>query len=283
MVINRTKMNILSCLAQYQYLSAVQLTRLLYGKSLKMVQQNLAELLADGYVQFVPYWPPSVRVLRGGRARRIYTFDRAGYAYVKGLRDNPAGRFRPSERSKRRPITLEHTLAANDLLILSHIFCKRHPEVQVARFETEAELKRHPVYIGEFSPKVAVIPDAWMLLVNGEDEYGIAWELDRATENRGAFCEKIRMLVYYSQGPYTREFAADSLTIAIVAAEGGVNRVRSMHSWTEAELTDLGAQALSSTFLFAAFNPEQADPDDVFLSPIWWQPFAKEPVSLVEG
>src|SRR5689334_2509566 len=87
----------------------------------------------------------------------------------------------------------------------SSIF-KRRTTFQVQRFETDSELKRHPVYFEGPGYKVGVAPDAWVLLTNGEDEYGIAWELDRATEQRTVFREKIRMLIYYSQGAYAAEF-----------------------------------------------------------------------------
>ena len=281
MLINKTKARLLQAIGRYEYLSAVQLTKLLYGNSLTLVQANLSELLAAQFVQALPY-SPVTSVSPGGRVRRVYTLDQGGHDYLKTLGIVPAGRFRTSERAKRQPSTLIHTLAANDLLILTHLFCKQHDQFQLERFETESELKRHPVYLENTSPKVAVIPDAWVLLAGGENEYGIAWELDRATENRTVFREKIRMLAYYSQGPYADEFQTDALTIAFVATEGGARRVESMLVWTEAELTNLGAQALASTVFFAAFDPAKADPEEVFLSPIWRRPFTITPVALVE-
>ena len=279
--INRTKDKLLRAIARYEYLSARQLTRLLYGNSETMVERNLSQLLADRYLQFVPY--KDIRDDRpGGRPRRIYRLAQLGYDYVRSLGITPAGRFRAGDRGRQKALPLEHIQQANDLIILAHRFCKQHPTFRVERFETDAELKRHPVYFEGAGYRVGVAPDAWTLLSDGEDEYGIAWELDRATENRTVFREKVRMLVYYSQGGYAAEFETESLTIAFVATEGGGARLDSMRSWIEAELTELGAQAVASTFLLSAFNPEEVDPGETFHSPIWSQPFANQPVPLVE-
>lgn len=280
--INKTKDRLLKAIARYDYLSSFQMDRLLFSNSLTHVQEHAADLFDAEYFQAIPLYKSP----RGGSARAIFTLDQRGYDYLKESGVIAAGRFRPTERAQRQPSTLEHTVAANDLLILSHRFSKQHPEFEVERFETEAELKRHPVYLGTSNQRVSVAPDAWVLLVTDEDEYGIAWEVDRGSENRAAFREHIRVRVYYSQAPYRHEFGTDSLTIAYVIHRGGARRLRRVLSLAEDELRELGAQNLASLFKFAVLDPDAdelfEDPAKVFLSPIWYQPFSEQQISLLE-
>jgi hypothetical protein len=281
-LINSSRHQLLVALGRYTYLSAPELTRLLYGtKILKFVMGHLSWLYNNGYAERV-FLPAKGR----GRALAIYTLTNKGYSYLKQQGLEPQGRFRASEQAERRPWFLEHTLAANDLLILSELLAQRDTSTTLVRMKTERELKHSPSYVDLPGRRSAVIPDGWVILERSWSQrarpsrHPIAFELDQATIERKAFQRKITALAEWCKGGYQR-LDATSLTIAFVTT-GSARRLEEILAWTEAELTDSANQAQAAYFLFAAFEPSQADPQEVFLSPIFRQPFSSKAVALLE-
>jgi hypothetical protein len=103
---------ILVALAEFDYLTATQITRLLYAPSSHAhVRKQVNTLVASGFVL-----PLAGRLVI---MPRVYTLTETGYAYISALEITVRKRVRPSEeRDKARNLFfLEHTIAVSDVLI----------------------------------------------------------------------------------------------------------------------------------------------------------------------
>jgi hypothetical protein len=269
---------------QFSYLSSFQITRLLYSQnSLKFVQHHLKELYQAGYLNrlFLP------TITARGSALAVYTLDQKDYAYLKAVGQEPAGRFRASEQSEREWLFLKHTLAANDLLVLSHQLARQDQSVQLARFYTEHQLKQSPASVQMGKERVRVVLDGWVDLrkywpgQTRQAQHCLAFELDRATTGFKSFSTKIRTRVAYLNGPYQRQFGTQSSTITFVTL-GGERRLSELLAWTQDTLAAINAQQSGFYFLFAAFDPAVINAQEAFYSPIFRQPFSTAAVPLLE-
>jgi hypothetical protein len=119
---------ILFALSVYSYLTAEQLTRLLYApSSLSFVRKKLQLLVSHRLVMALP-----------GRVITlpcVYTPTSKGYTYLAQLGVRQARRVRlVDEREKARNLLfLQHTLAVNDVLIGAKLLSQTHPNIVFTR------------------------------------------------------------------------------------------------------------------------------------------------------
>src|SRR4051812_46871416 len=89
---------ILRAVGRYRYLSAYQLTRLIYGTQvLKRVMKHASELYHGRYLNRARL--PSLTPF--GASRSFYCLDQKGYDYLKAGGLAPEGRFKASEEVNR--------------------------------------------------------------------------------------------------------------------------------------------------------------------------------------
>jgi hypothetical protein len=239
---------ILETLFRFRYLSSFQLAALLYPSALKYVQNHLSKLYANGYLErHLKY-----RAIIGGRPLSIYSLKGKAYSYLGAK----ARKSNPSQQS------LIHLLSANDLLILAHQLVRKDPYFSITHYLTEHEIK---------VKSAGICPDAALVIETSTHHYPIAFELDRASEDRPVIQAKISSLIDYSQGPHRAHLPSDYLTIAFVV-HGSDRRVEQLVRWTEGAIQKRRAQDLASIFLFAQFDPSTADPVQIFTQPIWSSP-----------
>lgn len=249
------QIKILTALRRFRYLSAYQVTRLLYAPtSLKHVQALMAALTKGGWVDVIKR--PRGEV--GGRPLHIYTPSAQGWRYLK---QKPRKVTRSIDR-------LLHTLDANDLVILAHEYASVS-NYTVSHYLTEIELKAQPA--------AGVSPDGAVLLEDEHRQYPLIFEVDRDTEEREVFQAKLQNLVIYSQGAYKAHLDSEYLTIAFLLTVDEPRRFHLMLNWCRAAVPE----PLWPMFLFGSFQPETADPVDVFTQPLWITPTSTELVPLV--
>jgi hypothetical protein len=284
MLSSRPKHNLLLAINRFYYLSAPQLTRLVYGsKVLKYVRGQLRELRAEEYVQ--PVYLP--RTTPGGKSLAIYCLAQNGVRYIRRNGVTPATR---SSDASREWLFLAHTLEANDLLIGCHELARVDPSVHLVEFQTERELKRFPGQTRIRGRRVTVIPDGWVHLKrqwpnqSSPANHYISWELDRGTIEQHAFRRKIEALVTWIADPagYEQRFGVDVVNVAIATSHSD-KRATLMRQWTEAELERLGKTDYSELFLFSHLEPAEISPTELMLGPIWHQPFSSQPTALLEA
>lgn len=274
---------LLAALGRYFYLTAAQLTRLLYAPtSHKYAQARIKRLADAGYVQrlFLP------RPTRTGSAPLVYTLARKGLNLLVEWGIDVDRRYRPAEVRELSYLYLAHTLALNDVLIALELLARSTPMLEIAELRHERELKLHPVTVTlADGSRAGVIPDAWVdLRLTGERQryqecYAI--ELDRGTTEQKAWRRKVAALVAFAAGPYQQPFGSSSLTIAVVATPGPT-RSEQLLRWTEAELRQLGREDAGTVFRFTGVPIASARPEDLFRGAAWRAPFAERLEPLLD-
>ncbi len=276
---------ILAALAQYYYLTALQVTRLLVSRgALTRVQTKLKRLTDAGYLQRL-YLP---RPSQSGKAPSIYTLARRGLNYLMASERATNPRYHPVEQTELSYLFLSHTLAVNDFLIGARLLTRQLPDVVLNDSRHERELKREPVHVTitegpHHTPtKLAVIPDGWLQFhVHAAAETGVVLELDRGHIEQKRWRRRVAALLAYARGPYEEQFHTPAITIAVLATPGE-KRATDLLRWTEAELTARGETAEADLFRFTGLPPD-SDPLALYTVPTWLRPFDPRPVPLIEG
>lgn len=274
---------LVGALGRFFYLTAAQLTRLLYAPTSHSYTQARLKRLADaGYLQriFLP------RPTRTGSAPLVYTLARRGLGLLAEWGSPLDRRYRPAEVRETSYLYLAHTLALNDVLIALELLCRRDRRVGIAALQHEREFKLDPLRVRlPDGMTTGVIPDAWvdLRLTAGRQRYQecYAIELDRGTTEQKAWRRKVAGLIAAAAGPYQQRFGTPSLTVVVVATPGTRRRDELMR-WTEAELRAAGREDAAPLFRIASL-PETTDmPEELWLGAGWWTPFDDQPAALLE-
>lgn len=235
---------------------ADQLTRLSYAKSsLSYVQKRLKALVEAGIL--VRGRVPGR--LAAGSTPYYYSLSQAGARLVSGVLPVRLRR-KPVELANRSGLFLEHTLLTNDLLIT--LLRTQGDDLRVERIETEWMLKEK---LGRF------VPDGFLSIVKDDFRYPLFIEVDRGSEQRVAWSEKIERLVsWYPQALET--LGVNQFSLVIVIAGGSANRLENLVSWTASELDRLGEPDLGSVIFLTA---EPVMSARLVADPVWVQPFGQ--------
>jgi hypothetical protein len=280
--LSQSDLAILSAVARFHYLTAAQVSRLVFPAShdeCRYARRRLSRLVDDGLLLRLKL----LSVPHRGSAPHVFTLSRAGRQLL-GVQERY---FRPKEeeqKARNRPF-MAHTLATIDVLIAAELLC-RTSLVSMPRLFIERELKIRPVRVdlpdtnGNQTRSVAVIPDAWFeLAVGPKKPVAIAVELDRGSEDQKAWRGKVEALAAWAIGPYKQAFANDTLTIAVVTPTA--QRRDQLREWTHQELTRVGWAALGEIFLFTDVDPVTTSPHTFFFGRCWYEPVKPEPVTLL--
>jgi Replication-relaxation len=289
LLLTDTDEEILLSLSRYYYLTAAQISRLLFPdvKDDNRRSQRRLKLLSDaGYVLRLR----ALATPQYGSAPYVFTLGKKGRQYVARAGVPTPTYFRPSEEQEkaRNNAFMLHTLATTDVLIAVERLCRQYP-VSLEQLLIERELKAHRVYVDmpiEGEPgrtrKAAVIPDAWFQVsVAGGPALSISLELDRGTQDQKAWRQKVHALALWATGPYQQAFQTDNLTIA-VAAPTPERRV-ALRTWTQRELEQQQMSDLADIFLFTAASPVSTEPARFFFGRLWYPPHESRPVSLFDA
>lgn len=279
---------ILRVINRFHYMTAAQISRLLYpncNDNNRYSQRRLRVLNENGYLLRLRELPTP----RYGSAPHIFTLSQKGRKYITSLGISVPYYFRPSEEKEKafnNPF-IEHTLQTIDILIAAHSLCRQY-KVTCPDMLSERELKHQVVRVkipgsfnGQSEKSVAVIPDAWFQLkVKGSPTVSIALELDRGTEEQKRWKAKVTALAYWAMGPYREAFNTDNLTIAVVAPSAF--RRDKLRYWTATELEKRNLEQLLQVFIFTDVSPVEKNPYEFFFNPVWFLSKAMEPVSLLD-
>ena len=271
---------ILRALARFHYLTAEQIRRLLYGRGVITYARKRLKALVDAkYVERLEQPHPS----RTGSAANVFRLATKGYNFLEEL-GVPVVRL-PGERPASY-LYYRHTLALNDTLIAAELLTRTFPQLRINRLVHERELKHTSVKVELSSGKtVGVIPDAYLQLHEAEAIgpgfwYDLVVELDMGTTDQREWRQKVEALLVYGVGPYRQALGAASITIAVLTPLGD-RRATELLSWTEDELARLGRQEYGAWFCVCGVDAAQVSPEELFLAPIWRQPFQAEAIALI--
>lgn len=261
------------------FATAEQMARLYFSRSsLNHVREIMKNLADAGYLQRLKL-PTS----QDGVKPFVYTLARAGVRYLKAAGYTEFARVSPSEHVEHSYLFLEHTLGVNDIIIAAKLLTDQLPRYQLADFLHERVLKRRPVQVTTAQDGViSIVPDLWLdMHIAQTSRASIALEYDRSTVSPNAWRRKIRGLLVFAEGAYQDAYGSDCITIAI-ATTGGSGRAAQIRSLIEQEVDKAGRRQDGELFLVTALPEGDVDPQAFFLNPIWRQPFAADPVPLLE-
>jgi hypothetical protein len=270
---------ILLALADFEYLTADQLTRLLYAKgSLTYVKAKLKTLVKADFI--LPL---------GGRSLnlpRIYTLKVKGRQFTAMLGKHTDMRFRPGEEQQKAYnfFFMRHTLAVIDVLISARLLTQTVPGMVLNNMFQERDLRRK-IYVAITQDKekprnICLEPDAsldFTVQQSWRDFFHIELYRHLPTERR--FKQKVQGYLTYAESSLHQElFHTAALSIAMVAA-GGIpsereQLARTLQRWTEEVLTKLNKPAEGQRFFFSSIIPSQVSPSELFLSPLWQLAFS---------
>jgi Replication-relaxation len=256
---------ILQQFTTYPYLTAEQITRLLYSKgSAHYVSAKLKLLTQQKFLHRLeretvncPY---------------VYCLGIRGIRYVQALGcDIPL--FHPSEHTTHKPMFLRHTLAVNDFLIAAATLPDTNPGITINDIRHDLTLKRTPT---------SVIPDGWIdFRLHQKTQVCIWLEMDMGTMDQKPFRKKISSLIDFSRQSYEQVFGTPSLTI-VFATIAGERRLNNILNWTQKELTDKRSEKDADLLRFLCIPEQDMCPEQVFLSPICVRPFDTCRVALIQ-
>jgi hypothetical protein len=272
---------ILLALARYHYLTAAQLSRLLYPKlndRNRYAQRRFKKLETAGYVLRLRALPTP----QYGQASHVMTLSQRGRQFVQDLGVSVDIYFRPSEETKAANNSpfMTHRLATIDVMIAVDSLCRDYEQVYCLRLMSERELKRGAVRVdvkphvgrNDGTRRTAVIPDAWFqLVVNGETN-SIAVELDRGTEDQRAWRQKVAAYLAWvdlDTRLYQTAFEAEDLTVAVVCPDETRRNV--LIEWTRREVQARNAKDLGDIFAFTASSPVTTPAFEFFFGKLWSQ------------
>jgi hypothetical protein len=269
---------ILSALLEFDYLTAQQLTTLLYATgSLTYVRAKLRALVAAKLVF----------ALAGKSVGLPTVFTPTGKAraYASNFLGSPTRqRFRPSEEREKADnlFFIKHTLAIRDVLIAARLLANTTPGILLNRICHEKDLRRK-IYVeipvktpqGKQSKQtISLEPDAsceFIVQQKWRDFFHI--EVYRYLPVETLWKQKVTGLVTYRQtGQHAALFHTSALSIAVFAQTKEM--AQTLKEWTEEALTQLKQPAEGQRFFFNTIDdPTSAEPTEMYLAPVWQQAF----------
>jgi protein involved in plasmid replication-relaxation len=284
---------ILRALAEFDYLTAAQVTRLCYAKgSLTYVKATLKSLVDAG-----------LAVPLGGRGTglpRVYTPTGTGYTVAGTSLELPqARRIRPTEEAAKATnlYFLQHTIAVTDILIAAKLLSQSVPDITLKCMYLERELKRK-IYLelpvvsgtGKTARRTSCLePDAAVDFVIVDFVIEDKWqeffhiEMYRTQLREYRFKQKIHAYAAYAASITHQElFATPALAIAVFCASSDL--AATLKRWTEEALQAVQQPELGERFFFLSIDTATASPEELFLSPLWEQPLStiKTPLLVLE-
>jgi protein involved in plasmid replication-relaxation len=264
--VSATKM--LLALARFEYLTAEQVTRLLYADSSLAFARKILKFLVTQELVFT----------LGGRAVNvplIYTLSGKGRQYVSLLGTPMTKRFRPAEEREKagNGFFLRHTIAVTDVLISAQLFSQHNPAIVLNRIYLERELKRKiyvsiPISLGNgttLRQTVCLEPDAAVDFITHDtvqDFFHI--EVYRSNLREDRFKHKITGYAAYAASTLHQELIhTPSLSIAVFCSSSQL--VATLKRWTEEVLQELRQEDLGEQFFFTSSDPATVSPEALYL------------------
>jgi hypothetical protein len=280
---------ILEALAVFDYLTALQVTRLLYApSSLTHVRELLKSLVDDSLV-----FALSSRL---ATHPRVYTLTGKGLTYAALLGIESTKRVRRSEEREKMHnlFFIQHTLAVIDVLIAARLLSQTVPGIALNHMYRERELRRK-IYVQTPEPathglgkarNICIEPDASLDFTIEETWHEQTWqdfihiEVYRHLPMETRFKQKVHGYVVMAQtGQQEALFQTSALSVANFAATAQQKAV--LKRWTEEALQQLNLPAEGQRFFFTGIETATASPTEIFLSPVWQQAFGETPIPLL--
>jgi len=209
---------ILKALYYYRFMSAMDVTRLLYSQgSLEWVRARLSQLAGgDDYStgQYL-YRLPLLDGSRGNQ-ERIFTIGSRGRDFLANELGLPVTwHYRPSKVKHASYAQILLSLLLTRFLVASVNWTENNPDYKILEMYTSYELGAESKNKRVLPAGRQVIPDAWILFGNKGARLALIFELDRGREYQKKFKEHVRSRVHMIRsGEYEKWFGVPGAIIA---------------------------------------------------------------------
>ena len=287
---------ILQAVYEYRYVTAQDITHLLFSKgSLAYVRKQLSALAGgtDQSTRHYLYRFPFPTGAAGNR-ERIFTLGALGRDLLANVLGMPVDwYFRPYKSDHLSHSHILHHLLLTRFVVAVTSYTRNHPDIRLLQSRLCHELIRNQGRVGAQKKQKAaipvIIPDALLLfaLQSTGAHYPVMLEIDRGTEFRSKFQTLMKArLAFIQSGAYKKVFDFPAVIFAYVTAKAHPahtqTRVKTMAAWTQSVLAELGLQEWGVIFRFAAisFDTLYADIPTLLEKPVWYRPDEADPVPL---
>ncbi len=270
----------LQAIKQHRGLTVEQMTRLLYKPgSLTYVRVNAKELAQEKYLSRIHF--PTVST---GASPFVYSLGIRGLRYLAECDSDIEG-YRPLKSENY--FILKHLLSVNDFAIAARLLPRLTHDVELVSWLHDWQLQHEPVSATINNTDVSSVPDLWLdfTVRAGSQKKPFAmpiWvEIDRGTEWGKRFKDKLTALVLLvTEKAHEKRFGVQNITVAF-ATPRSIKRRDLMRQHIKTVLEELGKLRFAELFLFASL-PQELDPREIFLSPMWYMPAKDTPLSLLD-
>ena len=271
-------------LADFHYLTVSQLLAVeeYQETSRSYVYKEVNELVAADLIMALPRQVVT--------QPRLYTLTAKGRRVAALLGKAPYKRFRKGEELERGedPYFVAHTIAVIDVLIAARLLAKTVPGIRLNRLLTERELKR-TIYVavpgeGATQRNICIEPDGALdFTIQDTWQDFLYLEVYRHHLNESRFRHKIQGYVTaLVSGLHEQLFHTPAMTVAVITT---IEKLAgTLKQWAEEALVALHREDAGDRFYFCWLDPASASPEELFLAPVWEQPFSttKTPLLMLE-
>ncbi len=261
-----------------------------YGPKSKRNCQKLLKQLTD--ISFLDH--PRLPRASLGNPPFVYTLTRDSLNYLKDLGYDTDFRFRPIDHKQPSYSWLNHMMRLNDFLICATLLPNIEPSIAVEtlyhewlirhRFPASVEVRIKKEYGGVEKKHEGVIPDSFINFRLPRNRHmPIIVELDNGSESRWKIREKVYALLAYIDGPYTKLFGTNLVTICFVVPDNNTHRRDLLLHYIESVLEEKNLCDVADTFRACTLPTGVLSPRDVFLTPLWHRPFDFEEIDKAEA
>lgn len=257
---------ILAALARYHYLTASQLTWLLFRPTTHTTtQMTLTALTRAGYLSMDRFGNAKT----SGAKHGVWTLTARGRSYLEAHGVDVPPRIH--HKIAHADAFYQHVGLTNDILIALECAARAPDAFALERFVHDLSLRREAG---------RPIPDAWVEVQLDGRTGGLWVEADcSGSVKEGRWREKLAALrECYRSGRYEAAYGTPSLMVAVVCQPGAKRRDQLL-AWTEAFLRAEGMAGWAATFRFTAADPGHISPQD-FVHGQHWVRIGREATGL---
>jgi Replication-relaxation len=236
---------ILQALAYYRYMTARDVTALLFAQGSQSYVTTRLSMLAGGsdhqtnnYLYRFPL--PTDR----GNSERIWTLGSRGRDYLQDLGHTISWQFRPDRLRHVSYGQISHALLLTRFLVGVAVWCRNQPDVTLHEMRISYAMQEEAT---------GVIPDGWLLVEIQGTNYAVILELDRGMEQGQKFKQHVKARVeFIRSGAYQRLFGVPGVIIAYATTGQTpayrLTRAKAMNYWIGQVLKELQRTSWAGIF-----------------------------------
>jgi len=287
---------ILQAVYEYRYMTAQDITHLLFSKgSLAYVRRHMSALAGgnDQQMRHYLYRFPFPTGTAGNR-ERIFTLGALGRDFLANVLGMPADwYFRPYKSDHLSHSHILHHVLLTRFVVAATAHTRNHATLRLLQSRLCHELARNQAGVARAknptSATPVIIPDAMLLFAHQATgaRYPVLLEIDRGTTFQSKFQAQIQArLEFIRSGAYKKVFDHPAVTVAYVTTGASPThvhtRAKTMAAWTHRILTELELQNWGVIFRFTAVSLDTlfADIPTLLEEPVWYRPDTAEVVPL---